>query len=254
MAPSPRPCQDTWSGTFALLSTSVVAKKPAAPYYGLSIPMFTGIVQYVGVVRRTSPTQAGRRLFTDIGPLVEGMRLGDSVATNGACLTAAAIDGPVVGFDVIHETLALTNLGGLQSGSRVNLERALRLGDRLDGHMVQGHIDGQARVDSIDTSAGQWVMHFTGEKSLTDDMVPKGSIAIDGVSLTLVDARAGRFSVALIPTTLAETTLPGRKVGDWVNIETDILGKYVRRLLTGSTDGPASPGLTLEKLRQAGFA
>lgn len=212
--------------------------------------MFTGIIQHVGAVRRTEPTTTGRRLWIDVGPLAEGLRLGDSVAVNGACLTAAEIDGTVVGFDAIAETLGRTGLGRLAAGSRVNLERALRLADRLDGHMVQGHIDGVARLDRVDRSAGQWVMRFACDKTLTDEMVSKGSVAVDGVSLTLVEAADGRFSVALIPTTLAGTTLGAVGPGGLVNIETDILGKYVRRALGMNSN----EGLTLEKLQRFGFA
>jgi riboflavin synthase len=133
----------------------------------------------------------------------------------------------------------------------VNLERALRPGDRLDGHVVQGHVDGQAVVERIDRSAGQWVARFSCGRDLTDQMVAKGSVAIDGVSLTLAGLSDGRFSVSLIPTTLAETTFPDLRLGDSVNIETDVLGKYVRRALGGQAG--AQGGLTLEKLRQAGF-
>jgi riboflavin synthase len=213
--------------------------------------MFTGIVQHVGGVQRSGPSPAGRRLHIDVGPLAEGLALGDSVAVNGVCLTASELAGSVAGFDVIHETLRRTNLGRLAAGSRVNLERALRADGRLDGHIVQGHVDGSARVERIDRTAGQWVIHFAGEKALTDEMVAKGSIAIDGVSLTLAGVSDGHFQVALIPTTLEKTTLSAIAAGDLVNIETDILGKYVRRLLDR---GRAGGALTLETLRENGFA
>lgn len=214
--------------------------------------MFTGIVQHVGVVRRTEPAAAGRRLAIDVGPLAEGLRLGDSIAINGACLSATSLDGPAVGFDAVPETLARTNLGRLSAGSRVNLERAMALGGRLDGHLVQGHIDGLARLERVDRTGGQWWVSFTCDRALTDEMVGKGSVALDGVSLTLVDVSDGRFSVALIPMTLRDTTLGERGPGDPVNVETDVLGKYVRRML-GQLAEPGG-GLTLEKLRQAGFA
>ena len=186
------------------------------------------------------------------GPAVAtGVKLGDSVAINGVCLTAAATDGAVVGFDAVAETLERSNLGRLAAGSKVNLEPALRVGDGLDGHIVQAHVDGTARISRIDRAAGQYTIAFAAEKALTDDMVAKGSVAIDGVSLTLVDVADGSFSVTLIPTTLAATTLPGLRGGDVVNIETDILGKYVRRMLSGTAD--SSGGVTLQKLRDAGF-
>ena len=211
--------------------------------------MFTGIVRYVGTVKAVSPTAAGRRLDIDLGPLVEGLKLGDSIAVCGACLTAAAIAGSVAQFDVITETLAKTTLGTFAPGRRVNLEPALRVGLGLDGHMVQGHVDGAARLSAVHRG-GQHVLEFTAGGELTDLMVPKGSVAIDGVSLTLVDASAGKFSVALIPTTFGETTLSELKVGSAVNIETDIIGRYVKKYLQQLS---STGGLTIEKLRQAGF-
>lgn len=212
--------------------------------------MFTGIVQHVGKVLRTEATSAGRRLVLDVGPLAEGLRLGDSVAVNGACLTASTIDRSAVGFDAVAETLARTGLGKLAGGAPANLERALRVGDGLDGHIVQGHVDGLARLTRIDRRGGQWNLHFACDQQLTDEMVAKGSVALDGVSLTLVDVADGRFSVTIIPTTLAATTLGRRAAGDEVNVETDILGKYVRKLLS---KGGRSGGVTMETLKQAGF-
>jgi len=213
--------------------------------------MFTGIIQYVGRLERTTSTSAGRRLRVEAGPLAESTTHGASIAVNGACQTVTAIDGTSVAFDTVAETLRRTTLGALTTGVRVNLEAALRVGDGLDGHIVQGHVDGVARVERIDRAGGQHVMSFTAERILTDDMVSKGSVAIDGVSLTLVDVDDGRFSVALIPTTTAETTLATLRIGDAVNVETDILGKYVRRMLASRSG--ASGGVSLEQLRNAGF-
>ena len=214
--------------------------------------MFTGIVQHVGVVERVESTGDGRRLVIDVGPLAEGLARGGSVAVRGACLTVVEIDARQAGFDVVAETLDRTNLGQLTAHARVNLERALRVGDCLDGHIVQGHVDGQARVQRVDRTAGRWDVHLTCDGSLTDEMAPKASVAVDGVSLTLVNVRRGQFSVTLIPTTLAETTLGQWRGGEMVNVETDVLGKYVRRLL----DRREAEGsdLTLEGLRRAGFA
>ncbi len=213
--------------------------------------MFTGIIQHVGTLERTAGTPAGQRLYVDVGPLTEALKLGDSIAVNGACLTAAEIAGAVVGFDAVPETLAKTTLGRLTAGVRVNCERALRLGDGLDGHLVQGHVDGQASLTRIDRSSGQWALRFACAKALTDEMVAKGSIAIDGISLTLVTVADGTFSVAIIPTTLAETALADRREGDHVNIETDILGKYVRRFVGGAAADES--GVTFEKLRRQGY-
>jgi len=211
--------------------------------------MFTGIIRHVGQVRRVAPAPGGKRLRIDLGPLAEGLRPGDSVAVSGACLTAAAVDGAEADFDVIAETLSRTTLGALRPGSKVNLERPLRPADALEGHIVQGHVDGVAEVKAV-RRGGEWVVEFRAAE-LADQLVPKGSVALDGVSLTVVDARADGFSVALIPATLAGTTLADLRAGSKVNVEVDVIGKYVRKCLERLAGGGA---LTLEKLREEGFA
>lgn len=216
--------------------------------------MFTGIIEHVGAVRGVRTTGDGARLTVDLGPLAEGLRGGDSVAVSGACLTAAALRGAEADFDVVTETLERTTLGALRAGARVNLERPLALGDRLHGHLVQGHVDGVATVRRVRT-AGEWLVELDAPQALTQAMVPKGSVALDGVSLTVVDAGATAFSVALIPTTRAATTLGGLAAGDRANVETDLIGKYVRRYLSAGGQPTASAGgLTLDRLREAGFA
>jgi riboflavin synthase len=217
--------------------------------------MFTGIIQHVGRILASREAAGGRRARIDLGPLAEGLRIGASVAVNGLCLTASSVDGAEAEFDIVAESLQRSTLGRLKPGDRVNLEPALASGGRLDGHIVQGHVDGVAKVVSV--QRGQpWIPRFAAERSLVDQMVPKGSIAIDGVSLTLVDVEGDEFSVALIPTTLADTTLADLAIGDQVNIEVDILGKYVRRFLQQMLDSgsaASSSGLTLDKLKEAGF-
>ncbi len=213
--------------------------------------MFTGIIEHVGTVERIDSTPTGKRLSLDLGPLTETLSPGDSVAVNGACLTASDIGGPVADFDVVTETLSCTTLGRLQPGSKVNLERALPASGRLDGHLVQGHVDGIARVDRIDRAGGQWKIFFQASAELTDQMVAKGSVAIAGVSLTLVDVDSAGFSVALIPTTLGQTALAELSPGQEVNIETDLIGKYVRKFLQA---GVGNQGISMQKLRDAGFA
>lgn len=198
--------------------------------------MFTGLVEGLGTVSRLAPEAVGLRL-TIVPP--RGMaspddpcRLGDSVAINGCCLTVIAIEDNGWSFQAGAETLSKTNLGQLRLGDSVNLERSLPVQGRLGGHFVQGHVDGVGAVDRIEQN-GEWTtLWFRVPEALAQLMVPKGSVAVDGVSLTLVHVEAERFSVALIPHTLSVTTLGRRAVGDAVNIETDILGKYVAKFLS----------------------
>lgn len=215
--------------------------------------MFTGIIRHVGVVKSTRPAAGGLRLAIDAGPLAEGLGLGDSIAVNGACLTAVDISGPTVDMDVMAETVARTTLGDLRPGGKANLERPMTLGGTLDGHMVQGHVDGTATVKQV-RRAEAYVVEFTAAAELTVQMVPKGSVAVDGVSLTLVDVSPDGFSVALIPTTLADTTLGDLSAGSKVNVETDVIGKYVLKYLRqmGGAEAQGGP-LTLERLTEAGF-
>lgn len=216
--------------------------------------MFTGIIRQIGTVLSVSPTPAGRRLVIALGILRDRLSAGDSVAVNGACLTAAELlpDGSAA-FDAVAETLERTTLGDLAARGRVNLERALRLGEGLDGHLVQGHVDAVASVRRVDRAAGQCRITFAADAELTGQMVPKGSVAVDGVSLTLTDVQRDSFGVAVIPTTLAETTLGDARAGQRVNVEVDLIGKYVRRYLSAMAPDAAG-GLTMDKLRDAGFA
>ncbi|MCD6365856.1 MAG: riboflavin synthase [Planctomycetes bacterium] len=216
--------------------------------------MFTGIIRHVGSVRSIRGSAAGARLVIALGPLRSGLGIGDSVAVNGACLTVVEFAGASdeAAFDAIGETLSRTTLGRLRAGSKVNLERALSIGDALDGHLVQGHVDGVAEVRSLGATS-QRILEFVAGEELTAQMVAKGSVAIDGVSLTLVDVAPGRFSTALIPKTLNDTTLGLLALGQSVNVETDLIGKYVAKYLKRLTSRPGE-ALTMEKLREGGFA
>lgn len=198
--------------------------------------MFTGLVEIRGTIERLEQRGPGVRLYIRAGVVSDGAQLGDSIAVNGCCLTVVEQQGEVLAFDAGTETLSRTNLGRLQPGSFVNLERSLRVGDRLGGHYVTGHIDATGALDErIDE--GEWSKFwFRVPRALTKQMVSKGSIAIDGVSLTLVDVEAERFSVALIPHTLGVTTLGTLQPGDPVNLETDLLAKYVEKQLEGRFD------------------
>jgi riboflavin synthase len=194
--------------------------------------MFTGLVERMGEVRRIEPDGEGGRVIVLAAPgFAAELTLGESVAVNGACLTVIEQVGDSFTFQAGSETLLRTNLGELAAGDNVNLERALRLSDRLGGHLVQGHVDGVGRI--LDrTRQGEWeTVWFSCPKELTRQMVSKGSIAVDGVSLTLVEVAADRFSVMLIPHTLTHTTLGFKQPGATVNLETDLIAKYVQRLL-----------------------
>ncbi|MFP8880330.1 MAG: riboflavin synthase [Myxococcota bacterium] len=193
--------------------------------------MFTGIVEAVGVVSRIEGRGDLTRLTIEAAPIVDGVEIGDSVAVNGGCLTVTAIDGPRLGFDAIRETLDRTSMGGLAVGSRVNLERAMRASDRLDGHIVQGHVDGVGRVRELTRDGEDVRLVIDCGPEIVDFLVEKGSVTIDGVSLTVVGVSESGFDVALIPHTLDVTTLSDREPGDYVNLEADVLGKYVKRYL-----------------------
>lgn len=193
--------------------------------------MFTGLIESLGRVERIEPDGAGGRRLRVQAPFAAQLTIGESVAVSGACLTVVTRDGEGFDVQVSPETLAKTTFADLKPDDGVNLERSLQLGDRLGGHLVQGHVDGVGKVVER-MHHGEWeTMWFSGPEALIAPMVSKGSVAVDGVSLTLVEVERERFSVALIPHTLEMTTLGSRQPGDPVNIETDILAKYVEKLL-----------------------
>ena len=196
--------------------------------------MFTGLVQSLAELVDVVAGPPGVRLIIREPAIAAAARLGDSIAINGCCLTVVGIDGDLLSFQAGEETLSRTNLGELATGSRVNLEQSLRAGDALGGHYVTGHIDCLATVAARDDDADWCKMWFRAPAPQLAQMASKGSVTVDGVSLTLVDVTHDRFSVALIPHTLAATTLGSRQVGDRVNIETDVLAKYVQSQLAHS--------------------
>jgi riboflavin synthase len=193
--------------------------------------MFSGIVEALGAVAEIRSEPPGCRLVVREPKIAAETKVADSIAVNGCCLTVVQTDEETMAFDAGPETLARTNLGELQPGSPVNLERAVMVGERLGGHFVSGHIDGVGTLLERH-DLGDWSnFWFSVSRQLAAQMASKGSIAVDGVSLTIVDSDPDRFSVALIPYTLAVTTLGPLKVGGKVNLETDLLAKYVQRLL-----------------------
>lgn len=213
--------------------------------------MFTGIVQATGVVRSVRPSSGTGRLMVDAPLLPRPIPTGASVCVSGVCLTVTQCDSQMIEFDVVNETLSRSTLGTLKPGARVNLERSLRIGDGLDGHMVQGHVDGVAVVRRIDDDH---TVVCEAADELVPYIIPKGSIAVDGVSLTIASVSANRFSIAVIPTTLGSTTLSGLRAGDRVNIETDILARTIVTTLERWRESKHEPGITMDLLRQQGYA
>lgn len=197
--------------------------------------MFTGIVEELGTVAAVEDQGDAIRLGISAATVLEGTGLGDSIAVNGCCLTVTSIDGDTWTADVMQETLDKTSLHGVRPGDRVNLERAVTADKRLGGHIVQGHVDGVGEVVGRMPSEHWEVVEIAMPVALSRYLVDKGSITVDGVSLTVVEAGDDRFTVSLIPETLARTTLGTRQPGDRVNLEVDVIAKYVERLLPFQT-------------------
>jgi riboflavin synthase len=191
--------------------------------------MFTGLVQTLATIAFVHAEPPGKRLGVCAPSVTATARVGDSIAVNGCCLTVVEIAGETLAFEAGPETLRRTNLGELTPGGQVNLEASLRMGDALGGHFVTGHIDGVGTVAERHDDGAWTTIWFACAADLSRQMTSKGSVAVDGVSLTLVDVERERFSVQLIPHTLSVTTLGLRQVGDRVNLETDLLAKYVQR-------------------------
>lgn len=212
--------------------------------------MFTGIVEDVGTIESMSPLRGGKAITVAMNLPDEGTAPGDSVSVSGVCLTVTKRDPGRFTADVSQETLSKSTLGTLRAGTRVNLERALSLSGRLGGHIVYGHVDGVGTIREIRPLGEARVFHLQADPSIMKFVVYKGAIAVDGVSLTVSAVQRDGFELALIPTTLERTTLESARTGVRVNLETDIIGKYVFRYLGGGGEG----GLTLGFLKSHGIA
>jgi riboflavin synthase len=190
-------------------------------------------------------------LTIDLGILAGDSKTGDSIAVNGACLTVAKLQGPLASFDVSAETLSKSTLGKLKPSSEVNIERSLKASDRFGGHFVLGHVDGTATIDTIDKSGRFENIKFSIKAELLEAIIVKGSVAVDGISLTVATVDSKSFGISIIPETLKRTTLGKAKIGDCVNIETDIIVKTIKRQLNEIL--PKKQSLTAEKLKQLGY-
>lgn len=213
--------------------------------------MFTGIIQDIGRIRDIGRSGANLHLLVDSKALTDLIKIGDSVAISGVCLTVESLDAAGSWFRVtaVSETLKCTTLAGLRRGDPVNLELALLPTERLGGHFVQGHVDAVGECVNVAKSGDSWLLRFSYPKKYEELIIDKGSIAVNGVSLTAIEVKGGRFSVSVIPHTLGRTTLQFVGAGTSVNLEFDLIGKYIQRIIKPET----TEGLTIEKLGRFGY-
>ncbi len=192
--------------------------------------MFTGIIEGLGNIvafDKKTDNRSAAKMKINLGKIAKGLKVGDSVAINGVCLTAVDISKGITEFEMVGETIKKTNLGSLELGDKVNIERSLKVGERLEGHFVLGHVDGVGIISKIEKQSNQIQIWIKLPKELSKYIIKKGSITVDGISLTVVDVLKDQFSISIIPHTMQITNLSYKKIGDKVNIETDILGKYI---------------------------
>jgi riboflavin synthase len=220
--------------------------------------MFTGVIEGLGSVSRISSTGQGKRLAITPEYKLDHTKIGDSIAVNGACLTVVKMDGKRFEVDVSPETVAKTTFGGIKIGERVNLERAMRFSDRIDGHLVSGHIDGTGTIIKHQTLDNVTIVSFRVPPSIARYLIKKGSVAVDGISLTINTCAQDEFSVSIIPLTGKVTTITFKRSGDPVNIEADMIGKYVERFILASPSGASEKqsersGIDMDFLAKTGF-
>jgi len=214
--------------------------------------MFTGIIEGLGTISQIKSSGQSRRMAINANYKLEDIKIGDSIAVNGACLTLVSFAEQRFEVDLSPETVTKTTLGKAKIGDLVNLERALRISDRIDGHLVSGHIDGIGTIKNRKTSENAIIITYHLPESIAQDIIKKGSVAVDGISLTVVSVSAREFTVAVIPHTLQVTTLSERRPGDPVNLEVDIVARYIQRLMaTGQMSGK---GLTERSLQEMGYS
>ncbi len=215
--------------------------------------MFTGLIRELGTVRVLQPAGAGYEVTVEMPRTAPEVALGDSISINGVCLTATGVQGARVTMDAVPETIRASTLGERRPGDRVNVEPSLRVGDKMGGHWVLGHVDGTGRLVEQRRESNAVLMTFTVPEDLMKFVVDKGSITIDGISLTVAAWTPESVTVSVIPATLRETTLGALRAGTAVNVEMDLIGKYVHRYLRGGPPEAAASGLTEERLRAYGF-
>lgn len=217
--------------------------------------MFTGLVEEKGCLEEIRASSMSSILTIRAKQVLEGVQLGDSIAVNGVCLTVTSFSENRFTCDVMPETMKKTNLGKLARGEVLNLERAMKIGDRFGGHIVSGHVDGTGEIISRETYENAVLFQIKAKPELLRYMIPRGSVCIDGISLTIIDVTDSSFSISIIPHTLAHTNLEGKRAGAIVNLECDVIGKYVERLLAGGAKAKQRPSsVGLEYLREHGFA
>lgn len=215
--------------------------------------MFTGIIEDKGIVEMVKPSEKSATLTIRSEEIVSDLKVGDSVSVNGVCLTVTTFDKSRFTVDAVPETMTRSNLGILKAGSMVNLERALQVGGRMGGHMVSGHVDAQGEIRKIDNDENAVWFTIGVDAEQIRYLIPKGSVAVNGISLTVVDVEEDRFTVSVIPHSLSETTLNEMKTGDRVNIEVDMTAKYIERFLAFRESGEKEK-VSMDYLKENGFA
>lgn len=219
------------------------------------VSVFTGLIEVVAPVQSNTSSPSGRRLNVPLGKIALGVKPGDSICVNGVCLTVSELKQGTATFDVMAETARVSTIGQLKAGELVNLERAMAADGRFGGHIVQGHVDSVGTVKRVEKGKTEYVLSIGADAAFLENVIDKGSVAIDGISLTIVSVAKDHFAVSLIPTTLAETNVIEKRAGDKVNLEADIVSRWIiKRVDQLLSDKNSGSNLTIEKLRAKGFA